>query len=93
MVKLLTFSCYSVQNAVIAIALALSNETIQILKIWSTETEEMNCFQYMDRVAHDKYKTHRYFVYVDDINSSYRPKNNYSVDFVKSNDIYPHFSS
>jgi hypothetical protein len=89
----LTYLFCSVQNAVIQIAIALSSDNIEILKLWCAETEDMNIIQYMDRVAHDKYKTHQYFVYVDDISSVPSSQQNiFSIDFVKSSKIYSTFA-
>jgi hypothetical protein len=85
-------SAQRVQDAVIAITLALGQDRIQIMKLWCAEVEEMDHVEYMDRVAHEKYKTHQYFVYVDNINSVHLSKYLNSIDFVQSSKIYSTFA-
>lgn len=75
-----------------SIAIGLSNDTIQILKLWCAETEELNYVHFMDRVAHNKYKTHQYFVYVDDISSVSSSQYINSLEFVQSSKIYSTFA-
>lgn len=81
-----------VKEAVIAITVALSNDSISILKLWSTEEEEPTCIQYLDRVAHEKYTTHQHFVYIDDITSVPTDEHIHSIDFVQSSKLFSTFA-
>ncbi|KAG2233461.1 hypothetical protein INT48_003167 [Thamnidium elegans] len=80
------------KEAIVALAVALSNDSIHILRLWSDDSEELNHLQYLNRIAHNKYKTYQYFVYVDDISSVHSSQHIFSIDFVKSDRIYSTFA-
>lgn len=82
----------SAKQAIVNITIALSNDLIQILKLWCAESDEFDHIHYMDRVAHNNYKTHQYFVYVDDIGSVSSSQHRHSLEFVQSSNIYSTFA-
>lgn len=75
-----------------SISIGLSNESIQILQLWCAESSDFNHIHFMDRVAHNNYQTHQYFVYVDDIGSVSPNQYINSLEFVPSSKIYSTFA-
>jgi hypothetical protein len=72
---------------VIRLSLALSNDKIAIMKLWSTESQKMDSVRFMDIVIRNYYKKHQFFVYVDDVYSVPRDDRLHCIDFVKSTEI------
>ncbi|KAG2204964.1 hypothetical protein INT47_002588, partial [Mucor saturninus] len=81
-----------VKEAIVAISIGLSNDSVQIVKLWCAEDGDFNHIHFMDRVAHNNYQTHQYFVYVDDIASVSPSQYINSLEFVPSSKIYSNFS-
>lgn len=74
--------------------MALSNGDIEIMQTWPLEKEEHNLIVFMKHVLREYYKTHQYFVYVDDI-ESITPKireNHVSINFVTSENVFKTFA-
>ncbi|KAG1140257.1 hypothetical protein G6F37_009837 [Rhizopus arrhizus] len=78
---------YKLEEAVIRLSLALSNDKIAIIKLWSTESQKMDSVRFMDIVIRNYYKKHQFFVYVDDVYSVPRDDRLHCIDFVKSTEI------
>ncbi|KAI7903558.1 uncharacterized protein BX663DRAFT_506891 [Cokeromyces recurvatus] len=84
-------SIEKVQMAIIAIAVALSKNIIQIIRIWSTETiVSSSLLQSFILIERCNYKNSQYFGYIDDIHSI--PENirdqHLSIDFIRSDQIF-----
>ncbi|ORE03671.1 hypothetical protein BCV72DRAFT_244201 [Rhizopus microsporus var. microsporus] len=81
------------REAVVKMALAMSEGRLDILRVWSSgETQEKNSLEFMDNVAHNYYKEHQFFIYVDDIDAIPVNKRLNSIDFVTSANIYSSFA-
>ncbi|KAG1051925.1 hypothetical protein G6F43_005906 [Rhizopus delemar] len=78
---------YKLEEAVIRLSLALSNDKIAIIKLWSTESQKMDSVRFMNTVIRNYYKKHQFFVYVDDVYSVSRDDRLHCIDFVKSTEI------
>jgi len=72
----------------------LSNGDIEIMRTWPEEKEEPNSIVFMKHVLREYYKTHQYFVYVDDIESvPLKSKETHvSIDFVTTDTIFRTFA-
>ncbi|KAL7310018.1 hypothetical protein PS15m_010827 [Mucor circinelloides] len=84
----------AIQEALIFITIALSNGDIEIMRTWPEEKEEPNSIVFMKHVLREYYKTHQYFVYVDDIESvPLKSKEMHvSIDFVTTDTIFRTFA-
>ncbi|CAO3684154.1 unnamed protein product [Rhizopus microsporus] len=81
------------REAVVKIALALSEGRLDILRVWSSgEIQEKDSLEFMDNIAHNYYKEHQFFIYVDDIDAIPVNKRLNSIDFVTSANIYSSFA-
>ncbi|KAI9484067.1 MAG: hypothetical protein EXX96DRAFT_163966 [Benjaminiella poitrasii] len=79
-----------VHTAIIAISIALSKNTVQIIRIWPTETTDLNLLRFIETVEQCYYTNRQYFGYVDDINSvsESMQSRHLSIDFIKSSNIF-----
>lgn len=80
-------------TAVLNLTAALSNNEIEILKLWTPQAEERNNVEFIEVVLRNFYKTHQYFVYVDDsLSITARTKEwHKAIDFVHSTSIFTTF--
>ncbi|KAI7903567.1 uncharacterized protein BX663DRAFT_506922 [Cokeromyces recurvatus] len=78
------------QTAIIEVTVALTKNTIQIMKLWPEEQEDMSFIHFMEGILQSYYKNYQHFVYVDDILSvsEDKRKHHLSIDFVQSDQIY-----
>lgn len=77
----------------VKITLALSEGRLDILRVWSSgERQEKDTLEFMDNIAHNYYKEHQFFIYVDDIDAIPVNKRLNSIDFVTSANIYSSFA-
>ncbi|CEG75061.1 hypothetical protein RMATCC62417_10169 [Rhizopus microsporus] len=81
------------REAVVKMALAMSEGKLDILRVWSSgEIQEKDSLEFMDNIAHNYYKEHQFFIYVDDIDAIPVNKRLNSIDFVTSANIYSSFA-
>lgn len=72
---------------------ALNNEEAEILRLWPDVAEERSNIEFIEAVLRNYYKTHQYFVYVDDsmaITTGIRERHK-AIDFVHSAAIFATF--
>ncbi|KAI8361715.1 hypothetical protein BD560DRAFT_448852 [Blakeslea trispora] len=83
-----------VQNAMVAVTVALSKGDVQVMRLWPAEKENMDSVDYMDKIMRYYYRSYQYFVMVDDIGSiSTDTREEYrAIDFVKSQELFSTFS-
>ncbi|KAI9272003.1 hypothetical protein BY458DRAFT_166259 [Sporodiniella umbellata] len=85
-------SYQNVQDAVIKLSLVFSSKSASALKLWSLDSQELDTVQFMEATLQNYYKTHRFFVYVDDIRSVQSERRPFCLDFVESSNIVSAFT-